>query len=769
MSDRIGPDPATSDRNGPDRNGPIGTVPIGTVLVRSGSIPTAPDSISSDRNGPDPFGPAPIGPDPIRPDPIRPDPIRPDPIRPDRTAPGPDPIALEPALSDPIGPDRIGPDRIGSDPTALGIDPTTPDPATPDSTAPDPRASGAIRLRTPTQGRVTTVSAAVGKTAAAGEVLAVVEAMKMEHPLVAPGPCVVRGVYIAAGAEVRSGQAAIDLDLDEAADPTARPPPPPDLDAVRPDLQEALAARAQVLDNARPAAVAKRHRLGLRTARENLADLLDADSFVEFGALAVAAQRRRRSLEDLVQNTPADGIVTGVGTVNAALVGPDRARCAVMAYDYTVLAGTQGVFSHKKADRLIERAERWRLPVVLFAEGGGGRPGDTDWLGVAGLDCTTFQRYAALDGRVPRVGIVAGRCFAGNAALLGCSDIVIATADASVGMGGPAMIEGGGLGTVAPDAVGPARVLAEAGAIDVCVADEAAAVAAAKRVIGFFQGPIPPGEGAEPLPDPRALRHLVPEDRARVYDMREIVEGVADRGSVVELRRAFGRGLIAAFARIEGHPLGIVANDPRHLGGALDAPACDKLAWFFGLCGRPRPARGLAVRHAGLHGGPGVGGDGHGAPRLGGVRGRRPRARARDRGGRAPGLRARRPGDGRGGLRGPLRHRRVAVGGVRRDGHRRGGPPRVPPGARRCARGRPRPGARRARRRGPGAGPGAERGSPRRDRRRHRSRPDPAVAGPVPGGGARGRGGRLMWATTAVGWAGVSWRGSGSRSGQLTY
>ncbi|PKM26496.1 MAG: carbamoyl-phosphate synthase large subunit, partial [Gammaproteobacteria bacterium HGW-Gammaproteobacteria-12] len=237
------------------------------------------------------------------------------------------------------------------------------------------------------------------------------------------------------------------------------------------------------------------------------------------------------------------------------------ARCMAIAYDYTVFAGTQGVMNHKKTDRMLALAEQWRLPVVLFAEGGGGRPGDTDFVGVAGLDCHTFVAMAKLSGLVPTVGVVSGRCFAGNAALLGCCDVIIATRDASIGMAGPAMIEGGGLGSFTPEQVGPTSVQGPNGVIDVLVQDEAAAVAVAKQYLGYFQGP-----------------------RLRVYDMRQVIELLADHGSVLELRRQFAPGLITALVRIEGKPFGLIANNPAHLGGAIDAVAGDKAARFLQLC-----------------------------------------------------------------------------------------------------------------------------------------------------------------------------------------
>ncbi len=351
-------------------------------------------------------------------------------------------------------------------------------------------------------------------------------------------------------------------------------------DESRPDLAEALHRRWLTTDDARPDVVRRRHDSGRRTARENLDDLLDAGSFVEYGGLAVAAQRARRSLDDLVASTPADGIVGGVGRVNDGLVGSDASRCAAMSYDYTVLAGTQGITGHHKTDRLLDVVQRQRLPVVLFAEGGGGRPGDTDVAMVGGLDLTTFSRWAGLSGLVPRIGVAAGNCFAGNAALFGMCDVTIAAAGASIGMGGPAMIEGGGLGVVAAADVGPLDAAVAAGVVDIAVADDAAAVAAARQALGYFQGPLPSGEAA----DQALLRDVVPERRRRAYDVRRVLTVLADTGSVLELRPRFARGMVTAFARVQGRPLGILANQPLSRAGAITSDGADKAARFLQLC-----------------------------------------------------------------------------------------------------------------------------------------------------------------------------------------
>jgi acetyl-CoA carboxylase carboxyltransferase component len=431
---------------------------------------------------------------------------------------------------------------------------------------------------------VVEVCVGAGQSIAAGQTLLILEAMKMEHEVRAEAAAQVAELLVAAGDQVAEGELLMRLGARLAQAPSAAAEPGAaangDSGALRADLQEVIARHAFTLDANRPDAVAKRHALGLRTARENIADLCDADSFIEYGALAIAAQRSRRELDDLLKNTPADGMVTGIGSINGALFGGERSRAVVMAYDATVLAGTQGLRNHAKTDRMLGIALQNRLPVVLFAEGGGGRPGDTDAPVVAGLHVTTFASYARLSGQVPVVGIVAGRCFAGNAALLGCSDVIIATRGSNIGMGGPAMVEGGGLGVFAPEQIGPSDVQSRNGVIDVLVDDEAAAVAAARRYLGYFQGRTPDWMAA----DQNALRSVLPENRVRVYDMRIVMRQLADADSLLELRAEFGVGIFTALARIEGRPVGILASNPTHLGGAIDADAADKAARFMQLC-----------------------------------------------------------------------------------------------------------------------------------------------------------------------------------------
>ena len=469
-----------------------------------------------------------------------------------------------------------------------------PAPAAPAASAAPP---GPGDVRAPLRGTLLECLVTPGQRVRAGEPLLVIDAMKMEHVLTAPRAGVVAHGAGTPGEAVDQGQLLMRIDADDAIAPpdeatlTADPADDGATDVAadasagsptepRPDLAEALARHALTLDAARPDAVARRRKTGQRTARENLADLCDDGSFLEYGALAVAGQRSTRTFEDLQRISPADGFIYGLATINAGAVGPVRSRCLVAAYDYTVFAGTQGYIGHKKHDRLLELAVSLRIPLVLFAEGGGGRPADSDNIGGVNLANPTFWHFGQLSGLVPLVGIVSGRCFAGNAVLLGSCDVVIATENATVGMGGPVMIEGAGLGVFAPEEVGPAAVHERAGSVDLRVRDEAEAVAVARRYVSYFQGPVDDWRCA----DQTLLRETIPTRRTRAYDVRRVIDLLMDEGSVLELRPAFGAAAVTALARLEGRPVGLIANNPMHNAGAIGSDESDKLARFIQLC-----------------------------------------------------------------------------------------------------------------------------------------------------------------------------------------
>jgi len=428
---------------------------------------------------------------------------------------------------------------------------------------------------------VVAIAVAIGDEVHEGDTVAIVEIMKMERLVAAPISGIVTHLRVEVGAVVAAGEELVSIERRElSAHVEQHDATPGRVAGRRLDLAEVEDRRAMLLDDARPAAVEKMHNIGRRTARENLDDLVDPGSFEEYGGFMYAAQTTRRSRDDLISNTPADGIVAGLARINGGLFDDAASRCAVMSYDYTVLAGTQGFRGHQKKDRLLDIAERLSLPVVLFAEGGGGRPGDTDVPIIAGLNVMSFAWLARLSGSVPTVAVVSGRCFAGNAALAGVCDVIIATLDANLGMAGPAMIEGGGLGRFVPDEIGPMSVQTTNGVVDLLVDDDAAAVRAVKSYLSYFQGPLADWECA----DQESMREIVPENRKRVYPVGDVIEVLADTDTVMELRGDFGLGIVTSLIRLEGRAVGIVANNPDHLGGAIDADAADKAAHFMQLC-----------------------------------------------------------------------------------------------------------------------------------------------------------------------------------------
>jgi acetyl/propionyl-CoA carboxylase alpha subunit len=448
--------------------------------------------------------------------------------------------------------------------------------------APSAKASagpeGTSPLNGSMQGTVVMLAVKDGDVVRAGQPVVVLEAMKLEHEIAAHVSGTVRRIDVAAGDVVYEGQALLHIEEGDVSELAAQAGAVIDPFEIRPALQEVIDRHAKTLDAARPAEVARHHARGERTARENVADLFDEGSFIEYGGLIIAAQRLRRPLQELIDKTPHDGIVTGLGRINGDRFPESASRAAVLAYDYTVLAGTQGQNNHRKTDRMIDVAKQLRLPVVLFSTGGGGRPGDTDF--PSGYDSNTFTVFPQLSGLVPLVGINSGPCFAGNTGLLGVCDVIIATRNSSIGMGGPAMVEGGGLGVYKTEEIGPIDVQSKNGVVDIVVADEAEGVRVAKKYLSYFQGPLEKWTCA----DQRALRTALPSSRLRGYHPRKVIELMADTDSFLELRKEFGIGITTGFMRIEGRPMGVLANNPNHLGGAIDSDASDKAARFMMLC-----------------------------------------------------------------------------------------------------------------------------------------------------------------------------------------
>ncbi len=446
----------------------------------------------------------------------------------------------------------------------------------PDLAGPD----GSTGLPAPIQGTIVSIMVEEGQEVRKDQDLVAMEAMKMEHVIRADRDGIVKTLACAVGDVIREGFPLVFIREAEVSVETVADGGLIDPDFIRPDLQENYDRHAHTLDENRPVAVAKRRARGYRMPRENIEQLVDPGSFQEYWPLIVARQHQRNTDAQLRENTPADGLIAGTATINGDLFDEQASRVIVVHYDYTVLAGTQGGRNHYKQDRMFEMARRFQFPIVFYTEGGGGRPGDDRTGPGVAFDTYTFTQFSKLSGLVPLVGVTNGRCFAGNTALLACCDLIIATEGSTVAMGGPAMIEGGGLGIYTPEEVGPMSFQVPNGVVDILCKDEDEATDVAKQYLSYFQGPI-----AEwTAPDQRRLRHIVPENRLRLYDMREIVHTIADEGSVLEIREQFGIGIITALIRVEGRPMGVIANNPHHLAGAIDSDGSDKGARFLQLC-----------------------------------------------------------------------------------------------------------------------------------------------------------------------------------------
>ena len=461
--------------------------------------------------------------------------------------------------------------RVKQEQSAFVVEEDAPDLAGPE---------GSIGLPAPIQGTIVSIMVEEGQEVRQGQDLVAMEAMKMEHVIQADRDGIVQSLACAVGDVIREGFPLVFILEAEVSVEAIGGGELIDPDFIRPDLQESYERHAYTLDEHRPEAVSKRLGRGYRMPRENIEQLVDPGSFQEYWPLIVARQHQRNTDEQLRENTPADGLLAGTATINGDLFDEQAARAIVVHYDYTVLAGTQGGRNHYKQDRMFEMARRFQFPIVFYTEGGGGRPGDDRTGPGVAFDTYTFTQFSKLSGLVPLVGVTNGRCFAGNTALLACCDVIIATEGSTVAMGGPAMIEGGGLGIYTPEEVGPMSFQVPNGVVDILCKDEEEATEVAKKYLSYFQGPIKEWTA----PDQRRLRHIVPENRLRLYDMREIIDTIADEGSVLEIREKFGIGIITAFIRVEGHPIGVIANNPHHLAGAIDSDGSDKGARFLQLC-----------------------------------------------------------------------------------------------------------------------------------------------------------------------------------------
>lgn len=348
--------------------------------------------------------------------------------------------------------------------------------------------------------------------------------------------------------------------------------------SIRLGVGAVIARRANTLHEHGPKALERRRKVSQRTARENIAQLVDPGSLVEYGSFTTAAPRRRPQLQDLIRNTRQDVLLAGVATINAAHFGPESARCMVLAYEHRLLADARRRMNYEKIGRMLMFAKQWRMPVVFYVGAVGGSQGDTDRLDTTCLDKRSFVQFAKLSGLVPVIGVIFGCPFAGNEAMLRGCDAIIATKKSMDGACQD-MFDGGGLGVCAPD-TGPVSFEAANGIIDALLEDEMEATRFAQKYLAYFQGALTRWEVA----DQRLLQRAIPKNRLYVYDVRTIIDVIADQDSVLELQRGFGLSMIIALIRIEGKPFGLVANDPRQVDGAMDSTAANKTSRFLQLC-----------------------------------------------------------------------------------------------------------------------------------------------------------------------------------------
>lgn len=339
------------------------------------------------------------------------------------------------------------------------------------------------------------------------------------------------------------------------------------------------AARALALDAARPAAVTRQHDLGKLTARERIDALVDSDSFVEFGGLVMPT--RDTAFEGEI-DAPADGVVTG----RAAL---DGRPILVASFDFTVAGGSNGSAGSLKMFRLVEVAINEGTPVVMLLDGGGHRlqEGLDSWHFAAGF--TLFNDMVALSGHAPMVSVMLGPGFGGPTNFAALSDFVVMVRGiSSMGIAGPPLVKAATGEVLTKDELGGADVQTKRGTADLAVDSELEAFDAVRAFLSFLPSnctqDAPVTDEVQAHPDASGIGEIVPANTRLAYDVREVVERIADEYSVFEIRPQNAENVVTAFARLGGRPVGFVANQPMHLGGALDSAACEKVSHFVSVC-----------------------------------------------------------------------------------------------------------------------------------------------------------------------------------------
>jgi acetyl-CoA carboxylase carboxyltransferase component len=334
-----------------------------------------------------------------------------------------------------------------------------------------------------------------------------------------------------------------------------------------------------VLDSARPEATERQHAAGKLTARERLNLLLDPGSAVELGSLVAP------DIPDVDPSVaPADGLIAMMGMIDGRPV-------SAFACDFTVMGGSLGDAGMQKIQAMCDLSLRRGIPLVMLVDGGGHRVHEIDSRPYAfGGDTGPFWRQAQLSGWAPQVAAVMGPAFAGAALFTSFADFVpMVEGTASIGIAGRQLVKAATREELTTEELGGSAVQLRNGNADLGVPDDAACIGAVREFLSFLpsncQGDPPRVTSDDPVdriaPE---LRDVIPERRSRGYDVMKIIRPIVDHEHVLELQGCYARNIVTALARLDGQPVGIVANQPKFLGGVIDSAACQKAVRFIEMC-----------------------------------------------------------------------------------------------------------------------------------------------------------------------------------------
>ena len=349
---------------------------------------------------------------------------------------------------------------------------------------------------------------------------------------------------------------------------------------LRPLVEDLHERRAKAALGGGEEKIAKQHAADKLTARERIALLVDEGTFTELGIHA-GIHFAVRGLED--KEAPADGVITGFGKVDGRLV-------CVAAYDFTVMAGSMGMTGEPKVARLRDMALTKRIPFVWLLDSAGARIQEAVGSLFAGSG-HLFREEVVASGVIPQVAALMGPCAAGTAYIPGLADFVpMVKGRGSMALAGPHLVRAAVGEDVTQEELGGSRVhCRKSGVGDLEVADDEECIERIKQYLSFMpshcQEQPPIAEFSDPVDRmDEDLLDVLPESNRKPYDMYEVIRRIVDDGEWLDLKPQFAKTIITCFARMGGRPVGIVANQPKQLGGILDNDSADKAARFVNLC-----------------------------------------------------------------------------------------------------------------------------------------------------------------------------------------